>query len=427
MNQFSKFLFLILLALPGRAGDIKGVNEGERATLPQALPKTELPLAAAITAPNLAPQTILQNPALQPLNLEVPGPQAAVPVLPQAELPAAVHQPSAASTSEGSDPTAGAPTMGAALDTRFDELVSAFGHKRDTTAEGNSPVDDASREQIISRVRQSVLGQVLAMRHTEPEDGPVLKQVVSESGRLLDGIDKLMAKGEIDPRATLRASETDPIAPPSKRELRVGVYPVAADPFQWGHLLIALRAVEAFRLDKVIFVLAGDDPRKPNMTKADFRHPMGQAVLEKFAPFFQYSSIAVGTQYDGETNIFRILRLNPEQKMQAFYLVGGDHYRLKDKNGNPDTLPKLETKIKDPQLGFDGSLHAVKAVFIKREGSDEHVPTTIDTYFLPEVPFDASSTLVREGNHALMPYAAYQYAKEHRPGLYNIPPNPKKP
>ncbi|MDE2510395.1 MAG: hypothetical protein KGL74_04680 [Elusimicrobia bacterium] len=37
------------------------------------------------------------------------------------------------------------------------------------------------------------------------------------------------------------------------------MYPVAADPFQRGHLLIALRAVGDLGVDKVVFVQAGDD------------------------------------------------------------------------------------------------------------------------------------------------------------------------
>ena len=79
------------------------------------------------------------------------------------------------------------------------------------------------------------------------------------------------------------------------------------------------------------------------MTPVEHRHPMGQEVLDIFAPFFEYSPIAVGTTHDGETNIFRILALNPSQGIEAWYMVGDDHYRLVDKKGNPDTLPKLET------------------------------------------------------------------------------------
>lgn len=398
--------FLFWLVLPSCAVEVR-TGQPE---LPAASPVAPLSTPAL---PGLAPAASpLNGPAVVP---SVPAALPEAPSLPAAAVP--IVQGPAAAAPPAEPPRA----LAGPLDQRFAELVSAFEHKRDTLAEGNSPVDAAARGAIINRVRGRFNAQLEGMSRAEPEDKPLLDLVGREGNALLIAIDGLMAKGEIDPRAKFRASPSDPPVPVVDRELRVGVYPVAADPFQWGHLLIALRAVEAFRLDKVVFVLAGDDPRKPNMTKTDFRHPMGRAVLDEFAPFFEYSAIAVGTQHDGETNIFRILSLNPGQRMQAFYLVGGDHYRLKDKNGNPDTLPKLESNRTDPGLGFNPAIHAIKAAFIQREGSEEHVPTTLETFFLPEVPFAASSTLVRDGKHALMPYSAYRYVQRRRPGLYGVP------
>ena len=300
----------------------------------------------------------------------------------------------------------------------FAALEQAFENE---SAQEPSAIPPAERAQIIGRVRRGLHAQLDAMRHLEPADRPILSQVRAEGDDLLGHIGRDMAAGKIDPRGALRVSENDPAGDAGGQELRVGIYPVAADPFQWGHLLIGLRAIAAFGLDKVVFVLAGDDPRKPAMTPSDFRHPMGRAVLDAFAPFFEYSPIALGTTYDGETNMVRILSLNAGRRLKAFYLVGGDHYRLTDKKGNPDTLPKLEKNIADPALGFDASYHSVEAIFIARDGGEEHVPTAMQVHFLPPVPFEASSTLVRTGNHALMPYAAYDFVQSHRPGLYNVP------
>lgn len=314
----------------------------------------------------------------------------------------------------------GAQTAGRGLDAPLRSLGRLFDGARDEAEEGNSVVPAAERRQASEGVRRRFHGQLDAMLRREPEDKPLLEQVRTEGDALLSEIDRLMSRGEIDPRASLRTGPQDPEVKAQRRELRVGVYPVAADPFQWAHLLIGLRAMAAFRLDKVVFVLAGDDPRKPAMTPTDFRHPMGRAVLGTFAPFFEYSSIAVGTTYDGETNIFRMLALNPKQRMKAFYLVGGDHYRLKDKNGNDDTLPKIEKRLRDPAAGHDPARHSIEAAFIAREGMDAHVPTSLEVHFLPNMSFEASSTLVRGGRHALMPYSAYEYVERRRPGLYGV-------
>ncbi|HVA65502.1 MAG TPA: phosphatidylcholine/phosphatidylserine synthase [Elusimicrobiota bacterium] len=362
-----------------------------------------------------------------------PIPAAATPAIP-ADVPpqknasdASVSENSAAAAASpfAADPSAeGTTTVNPGARTEkilkrgFAELERAFENE---SAQEPSAVPPTERAQIIGRVRRGLHAQLDAMRHLEPADRPILSQVRAEGDDLLSHISRDMAAGKIDPRGGLRVSEKDPAGDAGGRELRVGIYPVAADPFQWGHLLIGLRAVAAFGLDKVVFVLAGDDARKPAMTPSDFRHPMGRAVLDAFAPFFEYSPIALGTDYDGETNLFRILSLNAGRRLKAFYLAGGDHYRLTDKKGNPDTLPKLEKNIANPVLGFDAAHHSVEAIFIARGGGEERVPTAMQVHFLPPVPFEASSTLVRTGNHALMPYAAYDFVQSHRPGLYNVP------
>ena len=95
----------------------------------------------------------------------------------------------------------------------------------------------------------------------------------------------------------------------------------------WGHILVALSAMAASKLDKVVFVIAGSDPRKPSMTSEETRHHLGRSVIEMFHPLFAYSPLALGTDLDGETNLARLLKLNSHQPMDVFYIAGGDHYR----------------------------------------------------------------------------------------------------
>ncbi len=414
-------------ALPGALPQIGSIQ-----TLSGDFSQLSLPfsdLQAAAEAPRL-PENAAAAPAERaavPASAQSLPPQAAAPSEPaeisQDKTPPPSAQEAAKAfpadpSAEGTTALNPGPREEKVLKRNFAELEQAF---ESESAQAPSAIPSAERAQIIGRVRRALHAQLDAMRHLEPADRPILSQVRAEGDDLLGHIARDMAAGKIDPRGTLRASAKAPQAAPQDREMRVGIYPVAADPFQWGHLLIGLRAIAAFGLDKVVYVLAGDDPRKPSMTPSDFRHPMGRAVLDAFAPFFEYSPIAVGTNYDGETNLFRILALNAGRRVKAFYLVGGDHYRLTDKKGNPDTLPKLEKNAADPALGFDAAHHSVEAIFIARDGGEEHVPTKMQVHFLPPIPFEASSTLVRTGNHALMPYAAYDFVQSHRPGLYNVP------
>lgn len=400
---------------------VLGISPGAWAASQETnLPKTPAsgPSASRVGTPQIRISAISADfkiPKTPAISQALPSPAAGIsPALLPAPAPAAGLPVNAAEPpSDGAQrPAQEATRLGSGLDKNFDHLRRAFDLKSDDLAEEETA--------LVAEVRANLHSQLDAMRKVEPEDEPLLSQIRQEGDGLLNKIDKLVAAGKIDPRFSLRTSEEDGPVRVQPRKLKVGVIPVAADPFQWGHLLIGLRSIAAYDLDKVVFILAGDDPRKPNMTKADFRHPMGEAVLKTFAPFFEYSSIAKKSNLDGETNIFHLLRLNPEQEMAAFYFAGKDHYKLLNK-GLLDTLPKLKKNMGNPKLKFDRSKHSVEAVFIEREGGDAYVPTVLKVHFLPSIPFEASSTLVRKGHHALMPYSAYEYAQRHRPGLYGIP------
>ena len=374
-------LLAVALALPVRAAV---VESGAASALPT------LPASAVGAAPGLS-----FSPSLSAPTLLAPSFLAAPPASPAIALPSKPHEQL---------------LLPGALESMFAQLDAAY------------PLPAVSP---TSAVRAKIRAQLLsAARELQEPEGELLKAVALESDRALARIQLRLDAHEIDPSLSVRLSGADPeIA--SATHVRIAVYPVAADPFQWGHLLIALRAVGDLGVDKIVFVLAGDDPRKPTMTPVERRHPMGRDVLAVFEPFFAYSPIAVGTTLDGETNIFRILALNSERRVDAWYMVGDDHYRLVDKKGNPDTLPKLERNYA-AAMGHSPTLHALKVAFIKRKHPAEEVPTTLEVRFLDHVGFDASSTQVRGGRHTLMPFAAYDAARR-SPSLYGLAPAPEDP
>ena len=88
----------------------------------------------------------------------------------------------------------------------------------------------------------------------------------------------------LKPQYAVRRTVLKPLI---RRTLRLGIYPVAANPFHWAHLLIGLSALVRFRLDKIIYVIPGSDPRKPALAAAEIRHLIGEEVIKIFAPFFE--------------------------------------------------------------------------------------------------------------------------------------------
>jgi nicotinic acid mononucleotide adenylyltransferase len=289
---------------------------------------------------------------------------------------------------------------------------------RETGSCGNPAV-----EAVRARAYQELLdmSQLLNM----PLSGYPFTDIISSLAQLLDQAEYLLNRGIIDPYAAIRSAPYDPLKPLVSRTLRVGIYPVAANPFHWAHLLIGLSALVRFRLDNIIYVISGSDPRKPALAPAEIRHLIGEEVLKIFAPFFSYSSIALENDCDGEMNLFKIVSLNPDQSIDLFYIVGADHYhRVNPRTGQADTLQKLEGISADETYYFNPSLHSISAIFIERGTRDYTVETDIPVAFIPGMPFAASSTMIREafqGNRpvqtlALLPCTAFNYVDAF--GLY---------
>lgn len=229
-------------------------------------------------------------------------------------------------------------------------------------------------------------------------------------------IENLCCDGDIDPRALIRAGHDDAPCPAYPRRLRVGVYPIAANPLHWGHLLIGLRAMAQLQLDKVVYVISGRDPRKPDMVPADFRHIIALDSLKLFGPLFACSSLARYNGYDGESNLFRMLMLNPQQAMDVFYIAGSDHCRrFYPGTEYPDTLAKLELHRSVRTFFYNPALHGVHAAFIERYGHAVQIETSLDVQFLEALPCAASSTMIRAAldgsgpgsDLAILPYSAY--------------------
>src|SRR3989304_2178121 len=83
---------------------------------------------------------------------------------------------------------------------------------------------------------------------------------------VLQHIGELSALGLIRPAGTAGPHDQ------GVRPLRLGVFPIAANPLHWAHLMSGLAAMERFCLDKIMFVIAGSDPRKPNLASAILGH-----------------------------------------------------------------------------------------------------------------------------------------------------------
>lgn len=110
------------------------------------------------------------------------------------------------------------------------------------------------------------------------------------------------------------------------RELRVGVLATAANPLQWGHIWMCLVAISEQNLDTVVILPQGDISYKKVAPADDapkeLRHEMTREALRPFYPLIRYSDVGLENDHIGEENIHALLCLNPDQKINLYYMAG---------------------------------------------------------------------------------------------------------
>jgi nicotinic acid mononucleotide adenylyltransferase len=292
----------------------------------------------------------------------------------------------------------------------------------DSGGEGREPPPE-----LIKRIAANALTELRLMRGTLGSAASTLDFASLEQCTLtaLSHILLLMERGQIRPWIRVGHSPGAAPAPETPRIVRVGIFPIAANPLHWAHLVGGLFAMESFGLDKVVYVIAGGDPRKPDLASEETRHAMARTVLGLFHPLFEYSSIARGGAASGEENLFRILAMNPRQRLHAFYIAGGDHCHRRDPcSGRPDTIQKLEDGVSVHLRG--NAVHSVSVVFLERGRAGDREESTLDVRWVGGPPVETSSTAIRSAlpdpaqwkKLSTLPFAAFSSIRENR--LYEV-------
>jgi len=193
---------------------------------------------------------------------------------------------------------------------------------------------------------------------------------------------------------------------------RLGLFGGTFNPVHWGHLAVADAAREAFGLDRVIWIPAGDPPHKPDLDLAPQEDRLAMVALAVAGdPTFDVSRLELdrpGPSYTLDTLRHFAAQGWPPERL--FFLTGTDAMRDLATWHRPDEV-----------------LRAAQFVVAERPGTPlaslrEVLPAA---WFARLKPFPAprveiSSTDLRDRVRAgeslqyLVPEAVEQYIREHR-------------
>jgi nicotinate-nucleotide adenylyltransferase len=144
-------------------------------------------------------------------------------------------------------------------------------------------------------------------------------------------------------------------------ERRIGVLGGTFDPPHFGHLILADFAMQALKLDQVLFVPAGNPPHKPDLTRssAEARLAMLACALPDDP---RYSISRVDLDRPGPHYTLDMLRLLQAEHPTAtlYFIMGGDSFRdLPQWNRPNELIAACELVIMQrPNVDIHPDMHA---------------------------------------------------------------------
>jgi nicotinate-nucleotide adenylyltransferase len=219
------------------------------------------------------------------------------------------------------------------------------------------------------------------------------------------------------PRSTSGAADSAPATP--RRPHRVGILGGSFDPVHLGHLHAARAALDAFDLDRVVFVPAAQAPHKTDRPWADARDRMEMLRLAiQGEPRFEVSDIELcrgGVSFTIDTIRDLPRELGLPDDAEIYLIVGSDN------------LPGLPRWHRAQEL-----LERVRPIVVHRAGDAEHMlsemlagldaaaQAKLRAGYLRLPPVDVSSTEVRSNGARIdaerpqVPPAVQEYIHAHR-------------
>ncbi len=178
---------------------------------------------------------------------------------------------------------------------------------------------------------------------------------------LLHQVAQLILAREVDPWIRLRMTPDEPPVSPSADAVRIGVFPLSANPIHWGHLLSGLSVMVKARLDKVVYVISHDPSPAGELYPEELRRGAAAEAIALFQPLFTLIPGQSGKSVSGPASFFRLLGLNGQQMAEAYYISGYESGTSLSIDG---VMEALRTEGGKVAAGHSERLHPVSLIRI---------------------------------------------------------------
>ena len=203
-------------------------------------------------------------------------------------------------------------------------------------------------------------------------------------------------------------------------KVRLGVLGRTFDPIHMAHFRAARAARAALRLDKILFIPAGDPWRKRDrrVTSATHRLAMVRAAVDACGePGFAVSDIEVrrqGATYTSDT----LRELREQDNVAVWFILGADALLDLPRWHEPGTIVRLARLAVVPRKGPPVDMAALEALIPGIAAAVE--PVAMEPVDLSATELRASlQDLGQEAIDERVPPGAREYIVEHK--LYRLP------
>jgi nicotinate-nucleotide adenylyltransferase len=184
--------------------------------------------------------------------------------------------------------------------------------------------------------------------------------------------------------------------------MRTAIFGGTFDPIHSAHLEMARRAADQYRLDRVLFIPAGNPPHKHAEASFENRYRMVELACAA-DPRFVASRLEEGTakSYSIDT-IERVKADNAESLSMLFFIIGSDAF----------------AEIQSWRR-WEDVIRAVEFIVVARPGHEIAFPPgarvhRLDSVELPVSSSDIRDALARGESPAELPSAVADYIRDHR-------------